>query len=206
MSRDADLFGGANMAFVISQRCGWEFTPIPDTGSIIAAILTKTTPGRTLEVDVLREVPGVTEAEIKKSLKKVEMEDGKFCYLPSPSVLLKAKIFNLAQIDPRRSDGTPRNDLKHVNMLVHICPHYLRHMARDSGAGVTWEAVMEELDYLRSVVGSATAEKAAAMHGIALTQAIPSRLNARPVEVPPAPAGTGPIVDPRRAAGPSAKR
>ena len=29
LSRDADLFGGANMAFEIAKRCGWEFVDYP---------------------------------------------------------------------------------------------------------------------------------------------------------------------------------
>jgi hypothetical protein len=179
-STDADLFGSANMAFVIARRCGWEFTANADPASIIAATLAKTTPaGAYLEIDVLRDVPGVSEAELQKTAGKARLAPDKYCYLPAPSVLLKAKIANLNQLGGQRSDGSPRNDFKHAGMLLEICPHYIRHMARSIGGDVTEQSVINELNYLHSVVNSAGARLVAARHGIPLKQAVPKKLDAK---------------------------
>lgn len=177
-SGDADFFGVENMARVIAERCGWNFQPPEDPGNIIAGTLSKKTSEGVLEVDVLREIPGVTDSEIIGSLEEVTLPFDIKCRVPSPSVLLKAKIHNLHSFGKLRSDGTPRNDLKHAGMLTLICPHFVAHLAEEVRAGHrTEEAVIHELSYLHSVVSSPVANRVAAKNSIRLKRAMPARLN-----------------------------
>lgn len=174
VSIDADLFGGKNMAAAISRRSGWSLSVNENSDSIIAATLTKKTPAGLLEVDVLREVPGVSEKEIKESSKRLEIEPGKYCQVPAPSVLLKAKVHNLANFHQERSDGTQRNDIKHVRMLVEICPHYARHLAENVRIGnVSEQELVNELARLKAIIDSPEAKLVAKEFDIGLEKAVP---------------------------------
>jgi hypothetical protein len=131
VSIDADLFGGKNLAHAISRQTGWDIDMPHDDTSIIAAILSKKTPQGKLEVDIIREVPGITEKELKESTKEITLGINQKYVVPAPSILLKAKIHNLGSINQTNPDGTTRNDIKHARMLLKICPLYLAHLHAD---------------------------------------------------------------------------
>jgi hypothetical protein len=184
VSIDADILGGINAAAAISKRTGWQLIPMDDPDSIIAGMLKKTRPhdGLILQVDVLREVPGVTDAELEGFAKTVEIQPNTFCCIPSPPVLLKAKIHNLHEVPQQRSDGTPRNDMHHVRMLMHICPHYIQHMAQNAATGVmSDQRVLTEIFYLHEVVSSPAAVKLKATHQLDLKNEIFQKLSPQSV-------------------------
>jgi hypothetical protein len=92
--------------------------------------------------------------------------------------LLKAKIANLYQLDNTRNDGSPRNDLKHVSMLIPICAHYTRHMTTAVKNGVVRERdLINTLHGIRAIIHSAPAAEVAQRYSLNFSQALPPDLD-----------------------------
>ena len=178
-SFDADIFGTPAVGERVARQCGWAIQTNHDSRNPIAAILTKQTEKGLLQVDVLRSILGVSAAEIESSADEYELLPGKICRIPVPQFLLKAKIANLRQLDNKRNDGTDRNDLKHVSMLIPICAYYVRHYAQDVRDGHSTERdFINELHSIHTIIHSAPADEVAKKHHLDFSEALPLDLDA----------------------------
>jgi len=178
VSTDADIFGTPALGASVAQQCGWSIRANHDPRNPISAILTKETESGQLRVDVLRSILGVSATEIESSADEYELLPGKICRIPVPQFLLKAKIANLRQLDNKRNDGSARNDLKHVLMLIPICAHYVRHYAQDVREGRSRERdFINELHSIHTVIHSAHAVEVARKYNLDFSEALPLDLD-----------------------------
>ena len=177
-SMDADIFGPPALGASIAMHCGWSLRTNHEPRNPISAILTKETEKGQLRVDVLRSILGVSADEIEKTVGTYEITPGKICRVPAPYVLLKAKIANLHQLDNTRNDGSPRNDLKHVSMLILICGHYIFHLAQSARSGSVKERdLINALHNLHAVIHSAPAVEVAGKYNLDFSEALPLDLD-----------------------------
>ena len=177
-SFDADILGHPALGANIAGQCGWTLLTNHDPRNPMSAILTKETERGQLRVDVLRSVLGVSAAEIEKTAGTYELRPGKICRIPAPYVLLKAKIANLHQLDNKRNDGSPRNDLKHVSMLIPICGHYIHHLAQSVRSGSVKERdLINALHNLHAIIHSAPAVEVARKHQLDFSESLPLNLD-----------------------------
>lgn len=178
-SFDADIFGPPSLGVSIALQSGWSIMTNHDPRNPISAILTKSTPDGELRVDVLRSILGVSAAEIESSVDELEILPGKIFRIPTPQLLLKAKITNLRQLDNKRNDGSARNDLKHVSMLIPICELYIRHYVEDVREGRSSERdLINEMHALNKVIRSSAAAEVAQKYSLDFEQALPLDINA----------------------------
>lgn len=171
-SKDADIFGTRQLAQTLALRSGWEFNPVTQPDSIMVASLTKKSSdgGPPLLVEVLREVNGLGPGDLAKD-GLVQLAIGEVYRIPEPSVLLKAKLYNIASLGAL---DRPQ-DLKHARMLMHIVPQHLNEMlaARRSGAA-SEENVVGAINYLRSIVTWAPCENAGRAHRLDFRELLPT--------------------------------
>jgi hypothetical protein len=100
----------------------------------------------------------------------IEIGDGIERYrIPAPTVLLKAKLYNLASLV-----FTERpQDLKHARMLCEIVPHYLNELHAEFRAGRVLETTfVKAVHYTANVITSGYASNAANPRGLDLARVI----------------------------------
>lgn len=175
VSKDADIYGTRALAEKLARRAGWELHFDPKRDSIVAAILRhERTPGESpLTIEVLSQVNGLTEADLAAST-VIEIGGGTERYrIPAPTVLLKAKLYNLASLV-----FTERpQDLKHARMLCEIVPHYLNELHVEFRAGRVAETTfVGAVNYTVEVVTSGYAGNAARPRGLDLARVIPESI------------------------------
>jgi hypothetical protein len=130
VSKDADVFGDRALAERLAAASNWRLTCYYEPRSVGLAMLTKELPnnGR-LTVEIISSVNGLTSKELADP-DIIQLRTGKIYRLPSPIILLKAKLANVAQIDQTR-----RQDVRHVRMLIPCAREYLRGSHADTLAG-----------------------------------------------------------------------
>lgn len=173
MSKDADIYGTRALAEQLALRAGWEMSFEPRRDSVVSAILRhdRMTGEHPLTIEVLSQVNGLTEADLAAST-VIEIGGGRERYrVPAPTVLLKAKLYNLASLV-----FTDRpQDLKHVRMLCEIVPHYLNELQVEYRAGRVAESTLASaVNYMAEVILSGYAGNAANTRGIDLACVIPA--------------------------------
>lgn len=138
-------------------------------------LITKDLPdGEQLRVEVLRSVHGLGLRDMANAL-LVEIGPGRSYRLPSPIVLLKAKIANTHDLVKKERP----QDLKHVRMLVIICAHYLRDLHASVLTGATPErTLIHTLHALLAVTSTREAKAVASKHRVNLSAALPLDLPA----------------------------
>lgn len=130
VSKDADVFGDRAMAERLAAASKWRLTCYYEPRSVGLAMLTKELPNsERLTVEIISSVNGLTPKELADP-DIIQLRTGKIYRLPSPIVLLKAKLANVAQIDQSR-----RQDVRHVRMLIPCTREYLRGSHVDTLAG-----------------------------------------------------------------------
>lgn len=130
ISKDADIVGDRALAERIAEITKWKFTPYHEPRAIGLAMLTKELPNNVkLIVEVIGSVNGLTSKDLVDS-DLVELVPGQVYRLPSPIILLRAKLANVAQIDQSR-----RQDVRHVKMLIPCVREYLRESHAESIVG-----------------------------------------------------------------------
>lgn len=175
VSKDADIYGTRALAEQLARRAGWEMSFDPRRDSVVSAILRHDrTPGEhPLSIEVLSQVNGLTEADLAAST-VIEIGGGRERYrVPAPTVLLKAKLYNLASLV-----FTDRpQDLKHARMLCEIVPHYLNELHVEYRAGrVAENTFVSAVNYMAEVIMSGYAGNAANARGIDLVRVIPASI------------------------------
>jgi len=130
MSRDADIFGDRAMAERLAKATQWKLTCYHEPRTIAVAMLTKDVPGREpLLIEVINSVNGLAPKDLADP-DLLELRPGQVYRVPSPIILLKAKLANVAQIDQTR-----RQDVRHVQMLVPCVCEYIREAHSRAFAG-----------------------------------------------------------------------
>lgn len=174
-SADADIYGSRMLAETLARRNGWECRFPNEANSIVAALLIKpgTAEGETaLTIEVLNEVNGLSEADLNLN-SVVELADGARYRIPSPLVLLKAKLYNLVSL----ANLDRPQDLRHARMLFQIVPLYLNELHSEFRAGRLDEAtLLGAARYAGSVITAPFAGNAGRSHSLDLGAIFPMSL------------------------------
>ena len=170
LSKDADLFGERSNIETHVLPIGWKIYFYDTPRQTAVALITKDLPdGEQLRVEVMRAVYGLGPKDLAESL-SVEISPGRVYRLPSPIVLLKAKIANTHDLVKKERP----QDLKHVRMLVIICAHYFHDLHASVLAGATPErTLINTLHALGTVIGTREAKAVAAQHTVNFSAALP---------------------------------
>ena len=180
-SLDADICSSRALAETLARRAGWEFRPVNERESGVVAILTKATaPGQPpLTIEVLQEVNGLTDADLGLDA-TIELASGERYRTPSPLVLLKAKLYNLASL----ANLDRPQDVKHARMLLHIVPQYFNELLAEHRAGkITAANLIGAIRYARDVACASFARNAARAHGFDFRRLLPASLGFAPKEI-----------------------
>jgi hypothetical protein len=170
LSKDADLFGERAAIEAHTIPKGWTIQYYGIPRQMAVALLTKDLAGgEQMRVEVLRSVYGLHPRDVADAA-LVEISPGRVYRLPSPIVLLKAKIANTHDLVKKERP----QDLKHVRMLVIICAHYLRDLHASVLAGATPErTLINTLHALCEVISTRQALAVAEQHRVNLAAALP---------------------------------
>jgi len=173
VSVDADIYGTRELAQTLAHRTGWEISFPRERDSMVAAFLKRpaTSGAKELSVEVLHEVNGLSAEDLARD---VVVGSAHFRYrIPSPLVMLKAKLYNLISLV-----ATPRpQDLRHVKMLIPIVRQYLNESFAAARAGEMTKGNFQALlRYAGEVVNSSASQNAAHAFQLDLRPMIPRSL------------------------------
>ncbi|MGH8019737.1 MAG: hypothetical protein ACREIA_15940 [Opitutaceae bacterium] len=157
VSRDLDVLGTRETLETLAKLVGArpQFFPLRPPSNEIGVVIAKDRDGNAMLVEVLRYVNGVTNDELRETVYTVALGDAKV-QLPSPIVLLQAKIANVIELDQ-----TDRHDERHVRILARLMPAYLADLKQSAAEGrIEERGLIDALEQLLRVVTSATGKKA----------------------------------------------
>ena len=154
VSRDVDVLGDRVTLTALGQVAGAkpQFFPVKPPTNEVGVVIAKDPHGLPLLIDVLRYVHGVSNEQLREPVYTVALGEVQV-QVPSPIVLLQAKIANVADIAQ-----TGRQDARHVLILAQLLPAYLEDLQRVAIAGGITERQL--IDYLERLVGVVTTAKA----------------------------------------------
>jgi len=140
-------------------------------------MLTKELPNNVkLIVEVIGSVNGLTPRDLVDS-DLVEFVPGQVYRLPSPIILLKAKLANVAQIDQSR-----RQDVRHVKMLIPCVREYLRESHAETIAGkINDRDLVNPFEAARSLYKSPRNAELGSKHDFELAEIFPRELSRSPI-------------------------
>jgi hypothetical protein len=147
---------------------------IDDPNSAAVAILVRPSPNdkRALTIEVLNEVNGLTEADLGLQT-EIELSGGHRYRVPSPLVMLKAKLYNLVSL----ANLDRPQDIRHVRMLLHIVPFYFNELADEYMKGrVSEDNLLGAVRYAGDVVLASFAGNAGRSHRLQLDEIFPSSI------------------------------
>ena len=173
ISKDADIVGDSAMAERLAKISNWKLTCYYEPRTVGLAMLTKELPNNVkLVVEVIGSVNGLSAKELVES-DLVELIHGQIYRIPSPIVLLKAKLANVAQIDQSR-----RQDVRHVKMLIPCVREYLRAAHAESLAGrMTERQLVNLFEASRSLRSDPLNLKLGRKHDFDLAEVFPMELS-----------------------------
>jgi hypothetical protein len=147
VSKDADILGTRDLAERLAVSSHWKLTNYYEPRTISMAMLRKEIPGKEpLLVEVIGSVNGLTDKDLA-SPDTVEFRPGRIYRVPSPVVLLKAKLANVATIDQAR-----RQDVRHVRILIPCVCQYLGELLERTKTGeITERACVNLLEAARCI-------------------------------------------------------
>lgn len=171
LSKDGDIHLKDKVrAGAVAAAAAWNFRANPEPRSAVLGHIYLVRDGRELTVDVLHTVKGLTPDDLT-STEQIRFSEARSYSVPSPEIMLKAKIANLAGID--QSD---RQDARHVKIMTVCCRHYLSDVYAAAVAGQMPErdAVDRYMSTLR-VIRTPEARQVDVQHGLNLSTALPLR-------------------------------
>ena len=137
-----DVLNDNHVVETLKQLPDWQYqaTPLWEL-SLRIGIATSTTPdGRTLVVEVLNKVNGLTDTELKDPDATITIEhNGTEYRLLDPLLLLKAKAANVR--DLAQDGDPPRNDRNHLRTISKCVPPYLAELVMRGEQDSTLAAV-----------------------------------------------------------------
>lgn len=156
VSRDVDVLGDRETLEALGKLTGTkpQIFPLRPPTNEVGVVVAKDAGGQPLLIEVLRSVHGVSNEELREPVYTMAL--GKtHVRVPSPIVLLQAKIANVADIaQPGRQDA------RHVAILALVLPAYLADLQTAVVEGRTEERkLIEFLERLLSVVTAGKARK-----------------------------------------------
>lgn len=166
VSRDVDILGDRQTLREIAALAGLKpcYFPMKPPSNEIGYVMPKDSADMPMLIEVLRWVHGASAEELSEQAVTFAIGEKKIpIRVPSPVILLKAKLANLARINQQG-----RQDEKHVQILFQVIPRYLT----DYAALVQEEQRSERdflsiLDELLEIVTDEPAQKVLAQVGLA---------------------------------------
>lgn len=172
MSKDADIFGDRALAERLAKATQWQLTCYNEPRTIAVALLTKEVPGKEpLLIEVINSVNGLTSGDLSDP-DLLELRPGQVYRVPSPIILLKAKLANATELDQTR-----RQDVRHVQMLIPCVCEYLREAHERVLAGeITERQLINLLENVRTLSIDKTYIELGQRHGLLLSRLFPPEL------------------------------
>ncbi len=136
-------------------------------------MLTKEIPGKDpLLIEVINSVNGLTPGDLADP-DLLELRPGQVYRVPSPIILLKAKLANVAQIDQTR-----RQDVRHVQMLLPCVCEYVREAHNRAIAGeIAERELINLLETARDLYSNEQYRELGKIHGFDLNGIFPDELS-----------------------------
>lgn len=171
LSKDGDIFlRDKDLARAVAAAAGWKFRNNPEARSPVLGHIYLEKDGRELTVDVLRSVRGLTDTDLNAT-ETIKFGDGRTYSVPAPEVMLKAKLANLRTLGQEN-----RQDLRHVQILIACCRHYLEEAYAVALKGeITERSVVERFSDTLGIVRAPEAKSLMEAHQLSLMAAIPAR-------------------------------
>jgi hypothetical protein len=178
MSKDADIFGDRALAERLAKATQWRLTCYNEPRTIAVAMLTKEMVGKEpLLIEVINSVNGLTSGDLADP-DHLELRPGHVYRVPSPIILLKAKLANVAHIDQTR-----RQDVRHVQMLLPCVCEYLREAHGRAIAGeITERELVNLLESARDLSSNENYRELGKIHGFDFNGIFPDELSASKFE------------------------
>jgi hypothetical protein len=151
VSRDLDVLGTRETLELLAKLAGAkpQFFPLRPPSNEIGVVIANDRDGNPMLVEVLRYVNGVSNEELREAVYTVLVGESKV-HIPSPIVLLQAKIANVAELDQ-----SGRQDLCHVRILSCLMPSYLADLQQSVSDGRMEERrLVDALERLLGIVAS----------------------------------------------------
>lgn len=148
VSRDADVLGDRATLERLAKRARSkpQFFPLKPPSNEVGVVLAKDASGTPLLIEVLRNIRGATNEELREPVYEFAIgDDGARVQVPGPIVLLQAKVANFCEI---KQAG--RQDGRHVLILARVLPAYLDDLRDAVVAGRVEERVL--IDYLEKLL------------------------------------------------------
>lgn len=161
VSRDADVLGDRETLELLGRLAGTkpQFFPHKPPTNEIGVVIARDSTGAPLLIEVLRNVKGATNAELRDpAYEFVIGENQAHVQAPGPIALLQAKIANLAEL---KQAG--RQDGRHVVILARVMPTYLEDLRASAATGrMDDRKLLDFLEHILAVVTSANGRKVCA--------------------------------------------
>jgi hypothetical protein len=177
VSKDADVYGDRAMAERLAVASNWRLKCYYEPRTIGLAMLTKELPNKErLTVEIIGNVNGLTQKELLDA-DMLQLQPGRTYRLPSPIILLKAKLANVAQIDQSR-----RQDVRHVKMLIPCVREYVRESHAESVAGkISDRDLVNLFEAARSLYKNPRNAELGRKHDFELAEIFPMELSRSPI-------------------------
>jgi len=120
-----------------------------------------------LLVDELKMVSGLALSEVRKSSVEVEFS-GMQVRVLTPMACLKAKLYNLANLDQR-----DRQDERHVRILIPCTRAFIRRLLREAQATGKLRPALNSLEQLLSLTSRRQVVQTARFHHLDLLEGVP---------------------------------
>ena len=147
VSRDVEVLGDRETLTALGRVTGAkpQFFSVKPPTHAVGVLIAKDSQGLPLLIEVLRDVHGVSNEELREPVYTVALGDVQV-QVPSPIAILPAKIANVADLAQ-----SGRQDARHVLILARLLPAYLRDLQRAALAGEMPERRL--IDYLERLLG-----------------------------------------------------
>ena len=154
VSRDVEVLGDRETLTALGRVTGAkpQFFSVKPPTHAVGVLIAKDSQGLPLLIEVLRDVHGVSNEELREPVYTVALGDVQV-QVPSPIAILPAKIANVADLAQ-----SGRQDARHMLILARLLPAYLRDLQRAALAGEMPERRL--IDYLERLLGVVTLAKA----------------------------------------------
>ena len=154
VSRDVEVLGDRKTLTALGRVTGAkpQFFSVKPPTHAVGVLIAKDSQGLPLLIEVLRDVHGVSNEELREPVYTVALGDVQV-QVPSPIAILPAKIANVADLAQ-----SGRQDARHMLILARLLPAYLRDLQRAALAGEMPERRL--IDYLERLLGVVTLAKA----------------------------------------------
>lgn len=176
LSKDADLYGRQIAEDSTGAPPGWKLQTFHEPRQTAVALLTKQlADGSELRVEVMRAVHGLAAEDFASTalFTPDTQQPGKVYRLPSPVVLLKAKVANAHDLTQRERP----QDLRHVRMLIPVCALYVRDLYAAVCSGSPPErTLVNTMHALLAVIRSEKSRALSATHQVDFASALPRDL------------------------------